>query len=181
LKKQQIIFFIKGQFESDCLQRLSQEVSLTFHRQVHIRNLDLDLEPFYDFKRRQYDANQILHWLDTNENTENDKKIALVSVDLYIPILTFLFGQAIFNGNSGVVSNYRLRNEQYGLAPDNELTFLRFKKVIIHELGHMFGLVHCQVPTCVMRSSTYVEDIDQKKWQFCSICGPIIESETASA
>ncbi|MGD9993996.1 MAG: archaemetzincin family Zn-dependent metalloprotease [Salinivirgaceae bacterium] len=180
MKKQQIIFFIKGQFEPDCLQRLSQEVSLTFNRQVHLRNLDLDIEPFYDFKRRQYDANKILHWLDANEDTENDKKIALISVDLYIPILTFLFGQAIFNGNSGVVSNYRLRNEQYGLAPDYELTFLRFKKVIIHELGHMFGLVHCQVPTCVMRSSTYVEDIDQKKSQFCSICGTKIESETAS-
>ncbi len=178
MKKQQIIFFIKGQFDADCLQRLSQEVSNTFNRQVIIRNLDLDIEPYFDFKRRQYDANKILQWLDANENTQDDKKVVLVLVDLYIPILTFIFGQAVFSGNSGVVSNYRLRNEQYGLAPDYELTFLRFKKVVIHELGHMFGLAHCQVPTCVMRSSTYVEDIDQKKSQFCSICLPKIDADS---
>ncbi|MCA1757107.1 MAG: hypothetical protein LC649_06590 [Bacteroidales bacterium] len=33
-----------------------------------------------------------------------------------------------------------------------------------------FGLVHCQNPECIMRSSTYVEDIDQKKLKFCPTC-----------
>ena len=43
-------------------------------------------------------------------------------------------------------------------------------KVIIHELGHSYGLVHCTDPACVMRSATYVEDIDLKKHVFCMKC-----------
>ena len=46
----------------------------------------------------------------------------------------------------------------------------RFRKEAIHELGHMFGLIHCSDPVCVMRSSTYVEDIDQKSQALCPKC-----------
>jgi archaemetzincin len=46
----------------------------------------------------------------------------------------------------------------------------RFQKVAIHELGHSFGLIHCHQPTCVMRSGTYVEDIDQKEQHLCVRC-----------
>ena len=36
------------------------------------------------------------------------------------------------------------------------------------------GLIHCHVPTCVMRSSTYVEDIDQKSVSsLCVIAGAV--------
>jgi archaemetzincin len=98
------------------------------------------------------------------------KTIGLLDVDLFIPILTYIFGQAVFKGNTGIVSLYRLKNEQYGMKPDEDLLFQRFKKVIIHELGHTFGLVHCYNPTCVMRSSTYVEDIDQKDPGLCLSC-----------
>jgi archaemetzincin len=94
----------------------------------------------------------------------------MVRVDMYIPILTYIFGQASLNGKTGVVSLYRLRNEHYGLEPDYELLIERFNKVIIHELGHTFGLIHCSNLVCVMRSSTYVEDLDQKNKSFCSRC-----------
>jgi archaemetzincin len=46
----------------------------------------------------------------------------------------------------------------------------RFQKEVIHELGHTFGLIHCHQPTCVMRSGTYVEDIDQKEQHLCAKC-----------
>ncbi len=46
----------------------------------------------------------------------------------------------------------------------------RIKKTIIHELGHTFGLMHCHIPDCVMRSSTYVEDVDQKSLHLCPKC-----------
>ena len=42
--------------------------------------------------------------------------------------------------------------------------------LVVHELGHAFGLIHCSNPVCVMRSSTYVEDLDQKHKQFCFRC-----------
>jgi archaemetzincin len=95
---------------------------------------------------------------------------------LFIPILTYIFGQAIFNGKTGIASLYRLRNEQYGIQKDDTILFKRFRKVIIHELGHTFGLVHCYVPNCVMRSSTYVENIDQKRHNLCVRCKSEIEN-----
>jgi archaemetzincin len=30
--------------------------------------------------------------------------------------------------------------------------------------------LHCHIPSCVMRSSTYVEDLDQKSHNFCNKC-----------
>jgi archaemetzincin len=73
-------------------------------------------------------------------------------------------------GNIGIASVYMLNNELYGLPQDNALLIERFKKEVIHELGHAFGLIHCHTPTCVMRSSTYVEDIDLKGWHFYQSC-----------
>ena len=108
------------------------------------------------------------------------KTIALFKVDLFIPILTYIFGQAILNGNTGIVSLYRLRNEHYGLEKNEKVQLDRFKKVIIHELGHSFGLTHCHIPTCIMRSSTYVEDIDQKEQHFCHACKTLLDDKRAS-
>jgi archaemetzincin len=101
---------------------------------------------------------------------EQNKTLGLFNVDLFIPILTYIFGQAYLNGKAGIASIYRLRNERYGIFKDEKVLINRFRKEVIHELGHTFGLIHCFDPTCVMRSSTYVEDIDQKNHQLCHKC-----------
>ena len=130
----------------------------------------MDLSEFYDPMRRQYNGNKLMKELNSWSSLDYMKNIGLFRVDLFNPILTFIFGQAVLKGNIGVASMYRLRNEQYGMKKDDDLLLERFQKVIIHELGHMFGLVHCHFPPCVMRSSTYVEDIDQKSPHLCSNC-----------
>ena len=94
----------------------------------------------------------------------------MFNVDLFIPILTYIFGQAFLNGRTGIASAYRLSNERYGIKTDDKLILERFIKEVIHELGHTFGLIHCHIPACVMRSSTYVEDIDQKSMHLCLNC-----------
>jgi archaemetzincin len=76
----------------------------------------------------------------------------------------------MLNGNIAIASLYRLRNELYGMKNDEGLMTERFSKEVIHELGHTFGLIHCHHSTCVMRSSTYVEDIDQKNLHLCDRC-----------
>jgi archaemetzincin len=89
---------------------------------------------------------------------------------LYIPVLTFVFGEARLNGQCAVVSSYRLDNKFYGLPDDPALLQERLLKEAIHELGHTYGLFHCQNPECVMKSSTYVEEIDFKSSRFCDKC-----------
>lgn len=170
MEPQKIALIYHGQFELQCLETIVADIRNEYGFPAGISECIADISTFYNPVRRQYDANKLLKFLHDKREDQAMKTIGLVRVDLFIPILTYIFGQAAFNGKTGVVSVYRLRNEQYGLKPDQELLMQRLRKVVIHELGHTFGLVHCINPGCVMRSSTYVEDIDQKKLHLCSHC-----------
>lgn len=170
MNQQDITLISFGYFRKDILVKIAEDVKKEFQCQVNIREGHLDLSEFYDPSRRQYNGNAILKMVDANYASESFKTIGLFSIDLFIPILTFIFGQAMLNGRTGIASHYRLSNERYGMPADEALLLDRFKKEVIHELGHNFGLVHCPNPICVMRSSTYVEDIDQKNPNLCIKC-----------
>jgi len=170
LNKQSILLISHGHFEKDFLDNIASHVAHEFLYPVNIEESHFDINEFYDPHRRQYDGNKLLKEIDDISSSEILKKVGLFRVDLFIPILTYIFGQATYKGSTGIASLYRLRNEQYGMKKDEALLLNRFRKVIIHELGHTFGLIHCHIPTCVMRSSTYVEDIDQKGQTFCIKC-----------
>ena len=145
---------------------LTREFSLP----VRTRSGNLDLSEFYDPSRRQYNGTALLHRIDHEYASDSSKTLGLFTIDLFIPILTYIFGQAFLSGRIGIVSIYRLGNERYGIKTDDMILLERFRKETIHELGHMFGLIHCSDPVCVMRSSTYVEDIDQKSQALCPLC-----------
>ena len=98
----------------------------------------------------------------------------------FIPILTFVFGEARLNGRCAVVSSYRLDNRFYGLPNNPALMEARLLKEAIHELGHTYGLLHCHNPGCVMKSSTYVEEIDFKSSRFCGTCADKLGGEAGS-
>lgn len=159
-----------GYFEKDILEKTAEAVENEFHALVNLRDGRIDLSEFYDPARRQYNGNTLLKLVDSIPFPDSSKTLGLFNVDLFIPILTFIFGQAYLNGRTGIASLYRFSNERYGMTGDNQFLVDRFKKEVIHELGHTFGLIHCHNQTCVMRSSTYVEDIDQKKQSFCPSC-----------
>jgi archaemetzincin len=159
-----------GYFEDDFLKDIAEAVNHEFLFSVNIREGHLDLSEFYDPGRRQYNGTKLLKEVDSMYSSDSNKTMGLFSVDLFIPILTYIFGQAFLNGRSGIASHYRLSNERYGIVSDNKFVSDRFKKEVIHELGHTFGLVHCHISTCVMRASTYVEDIDQKSANLCISC-----------
>jgi len=159
-----------GYFEKDLLEKVAEAVRGEFRCQLNIKEGHIDLSEFYDSGRRQYNGNNLLKYIAAFPVPDSGKTLGLFSVDLYIPILTYIFGQAHLGGSTGIASLYRLNNECYGLMADKNLLTDRFRKEVIHELGHTFGLIHCNNPTCVMRSSTYVEDIDQKDHTLCPGC-----------
>lgn len=177
MKSHKILLRYHGQFEQKCFGKIADDILREFGTQVEIMEWHSDISVFFDPTRHQYNANLLLRHIDSINNGDALKTIAIFRVDLFIPILTYIFGQAAYKGKTGVVSIYRLKNEQYGLSPDNNLLTERLRKVVIHELGHTFGLIHCQNPECVMRSSTYVEDIDQKKLKFCKKCREQLSAE----
>ena len=170
MNKQSILLVSHGNFEKKFLEKVAKSVSNEFLYPVRLEECRIDISGFYDPMRRQYDGNKLLQEIDSFSSPEIFKKIGLFRVDLFIPILTYIFGQAAFKGSTGIASLYRLRNEQYGMKKDDDLLLNRFTKVVIHEIGHTLGLIHCHTPTCVMLSSTYVEDIDQKGHSLCAKC-----------
>ena len=170
LEERRIILTSFGIFEKAFTDRLAITVANEFHQPVTLEESHFYLNPFYSPGRRQYDANMLLKHIAGFAPPDPVKTLGLFRVDLFIPVLTYIFGQAMLGGNTGITSVYRLRNELYGLKKDDELMADRFSKEVIHELGHTFGLIHCHVSTCVMRSSTYVEDIDQKNLHLCNSC-----------
>ena len=165
-----------GYFDAIFLKNIAEAVKHEFLLSVNIKEGHLDLSEFYDPTRRQYNGIKLLKEVDSTFASDSSKTIGLFNVDLFIPILTYIFGQAFMKGRTGIASHYRLSNERYGMITDDKFILDRFKKEVIHELGHTFGLIHCHVPTCVMRSSTYVEDIDQKSPNLCPSCRNIIKS-----
>jgi archaemetzincin len=96
--------------------------------------------------------------------------LGVTAVDLYIPILTFVFGEAQMAGPCAVVSAHRLRQEFYGLPPDPDLLRHRLLKESVHEIGHTLNLTHCEDYTCVMAPSHAVEWIDLKESSLCAAC-----------
>lgn len=170
MKPEKITIISFGNYEHKFPCEICKEVEEEFRIPVIPREGHLDLSEFFDSARKQYDANKLLKEIETKFASGSGKTLGIFNVDLFIPILTFIFGQAFLNGSCGIASAYRLQNERYGLKPDEKVLTDRMRKEIIHELGHTFGLYHCVNPMCVMRSSTYVEDIDQKSWKFCGKC-----------
>ena len=170
MSQQNITLISFGYFRKDILEVIAEAVKYEFLLPVSIREGHLDLSEFYDPVRRQYNGHKLIQCIDKEFCSPVGKTLGLFSIDLFIPILTYIFGQAMLNGHSGIASLYRLGNERYGMEPDQQLLLDRFRKEVIHELGHTFGLKHCHLPACVMRSSTYVEDIDQKSQHLCFNC-----------
>jgi archaemetzincin len=174
-RKNKIIIVTCGRFEKETTRHIRRDISRVFGAQTDLKECDMDITAFYNPARRQYNADLLLESLSDRVPAGYMKYFSLFRGDLFIPILTYIFGQAKLNGNLGIASMFRLRNELYGLAPDKELMLERFSKVVIHEIGHMYGLIHCHNPICVMRSSTYVEDLDMKRTEFCQQCRDAID------
>jgi archaemetzincin len=164
-----------GRFEKGFLEKISDVVMRELNCSIVIKDAHVDISEFYDPVRRQYNGDKLLKQVDSLKGPGDSKIIGLFNVDLFIPILTFIFGQAQLGGRTAIASLYRLANESYGMQADNNLLLERFTKEVIHELGHTFGLIHCHTSSCVMRSSNYVEDIDQKEAYLCTKCKLAIE------
>ncbi len=128
-------------------------------------------EEAYDPKREQYQSVEIMKMLARLAPNNGSRILGVTDVDLAIPMLSFLFGQAQFDGPVAVVSLCRLHQEFYGLPAQESLLRERTVKEVLHELGHTFGLVHCSEPKCAMSLATHIELVDAKTEQYCTRCG----------
>jgi archaemetzincin len=135
-------------------------------REVALPSADFAFDP----RRQQYSSVALLEMLAAACPADAAKLLAVTGRDLFIPVLTFVYGQAQLGGRIGVVSLARLRQEFYGLPHDREILLRRADTEALHETGHLFGLVHCADRTCCMSLSTSVQQIDSKNAAYCVPC-----------
>ncbi|MGB9720602.1 MAG: archaemetzincin family Zn-dependent metalloprotease [bacterium] len=112
--------------------------------------------------RNQYNASEMIEQLKDYFDERCDKHLFIVDTDLYTPRFNFIFGLAELQTCAAIVSLYRL----VGGGLINE----RLAKEVIHEVGHLMGLTHCSIPTCVMHFSNSIEDTDKKNTTLCDKC-----------
>jgi archaemetzincin len=161
-----------GDIDKNILEYLKEKLGETFGCPVEITPEAGNLERAYDSKRGQYLASKLLAGLKKSGVVKGEKVLSIVDVDLYAPGLNFIFGQADMTSGIALISLCRLRQELYGLPPDNALFVDRAAKEAVHELGHTFGLEHCKNANCVMHFSNSLADTDLKQAVFCSKCRP---------
>ena len=148
------------------------ETCLGTHFGIETRRLAPLAEPefAFDVRRRQYSSTLILRTLVEQPPADAARILAVTEKDLFIPMLSFIFGQAQLNGRVAIISLARLRQEFYELPPNRILLVSRMVKEALHEVGHTFGLIHCLQRSCPMSLSTNVHQVDTKGSNFCSGC-----------
>jgi len=156
-----------GYVDPELLQWLQEELA---------RRLDWELRQapdlpipklLYDERRNQYFAPPLLYHIKQNLNQDVYRILGIVDRDIYTRGLNFIFGLAEPNGKACIISLTRLRESFYGKKENNDLFRQRVLKEALHELGHTFGLTHCDNPNCVMHFSNSLQDTDRKQAIFC--------------
>ncbi len=129
-------------------------------------------EKAFDKARKQYRSGVILSKIQAYAAKRKGLRsvLGVVDVDIFVPELNFVFGEAACPGKAALISLRRLKPEFYGDAPNMELLAARALKEAVHELGHTLGLKHCNRSSCVMHFSNSIFDTDKKQNLFCDEC-----------
>ena len=159
-----------GVVDTRLLEWLCQALRDKFRVPAEILSPGIDPSFALHAERQQYHSSEILASMQRYLNSNTWRLLGVTEFDLYIPILTFVFGEAQLGGSGAVVSYHRLRQEFYGLPTDLDLLANRLLIEAVHELGHTWRLTHCHDYHCAMAPSHAVEWIDIKDSGFCEHC-----------
>ncbi|UCF94496.1 MAG: archaemetzincin family Zn-dependent metalloprotease [Desulfobacterales bacterium] len=165
-----------GEFDPALFAPVSREIQRIFGYPTQVRPLLEDLTFALDPNRDQYHSTPILEKLAREAPPSAVKVLALVPVDLFIPILTHVYGEAQLGGKASIVSTYRLNDGPSAMNIQGNCLG-RVIKEAIHELGHTFNLRHCQDHTCIMHYCRSEADVDRKSDQLCRYCKVFLDDE----
>jgi archaemetzincin len=166
-----------GSIDTNVLEYLGHLLSERFNADVGVGS-NIPIELFRaDELRKQYLSTSLLRAL-CNIPHFDKLLLGVADVDLYVPSLNFVFGEADPTNRVAVISLARLRPTFYGLQEDHTLFLERVGKEAVHELGHIFHLKHCTQRRCVMFFSNSLADTDLKEDKFCHECGRVLAAKS---
>jgi archaemetzincin len=156
-----------GDFPRQVLESLSRRTS------IPVGPARVDPSVAWNPARGQYDSTRLISEL---KAWYEGVVIGATACDLFIPVLTFVFGEAEMPGRAAIFSIHRLREEFYGLPPSFERLENRALRELRHEFGHLKGLPHCPDWSCIMSSAHSVERVDSRRDEYCDDCRFRLES-----
>lgn len=145
-------------------------------RGIPMEKFEVDNRISEETGKIQYNATQILKKLEPKLRSDAYCLIAICMEDLYPrDEWNFVFGLASMKNRTGIFSFARYhenweKNEENKLSIDDTKLIMRSLKVMIHEIGHMFGLRHCIYFNCIMNGSNTLEENDKKPIFMCPVC-----------
>ena len=165
-----------GELDTELIEEIAGEIKRVFGFSTAIESVLQDLSFALDQNRNQYHSTMILKQLAANTPPAAVRLIAVAQVDLFIPILTHVYGEAQLGGTACIVSTYRLNEGRSGMNISPKYID-RIVKEAIHELGHTFNLRHCPDDICIMHYCRNEQDVDRKSDQLCRYCKIMLEDE----
>ena len=166
----EIIILPIGAVETALIEYLTLTLGRSVGREVRAASSAMAPDFAYDVVRRQVNSTMLIERLELEPLAGEPKILGVTEADLFVPIFTFVFGEARLGGRAAVMSAARLRESYYGREDDRALLYRRAEKEALHELGHLVGLVHCLDFSCVMHFANSVEEVDIKGDRFCRKC-----------
>jgi archaemetzincin len=121
----------------------------------------------YDRMRRQHLSTPMLRELARVKPRHVERLLGVADVDLYVPELNFVFGEADADRGVALFSLARLRT----IGADERARTIFLKRAAteaVHELGHTYGLDHCANSRCVMWFSNTLAETDRKGTAMCA-------------
>ncbi len=164
--------------EEDVLTIIAANLQALFSLPVDVLSAASLPESAYHPVRRQYNAISILRDLRAGNDSNDVRLLGVVNVDLFIPILTYVFGEAQMEQSCAVVSLQRIRYRKDGANAPLSLYLERAAKLAVHEVAHTFGLPHCTEADCIMKFLPDLDALDDQPLVLCRYCALEISERT---
>jgi archaemetzincin len=148
------------------------ETRITSFYHIPVKHIIATLPAFAFFKQRnRYRADSLLNYLADINKGRYRFVAGLTSKDISCTngkVADWgVFGLGSLSGKGCITSSFRLKkNASLSLLTE------RIQKVILHEIGHNHGLVHCLSPyPCFMKAANgKISEVDSEPMDMCKLC-----------